>query len=145
MDPLSVIASCIAIATLAKQTCDAFSELRSLVTELPDRIAALSNEVADFELVLLQVAKVAEYRESFRAQIVHDDGNIPILLGTAKAKMEELRTLTITLTRQCVNSKGLGFFRAQTWKKTQTKLGNIQEQIKSIKASLNLLLGTTQS
>jgi hypothetical protein len=64
MDPLSIIASSIAVATLAASTCEAFSNLRALCKSFPGRLHALNNEVADIEIVLIQVAKVVEERIS---------------------------------------------------------------------------------
>ena len=58
MDPLSLTASAITVAALAASTCRAFAELRSLCKSLPGRLHALSNEVADIEVVLVQVATV---------------------------------------------------------------------------------------
>jgi enamine deaminase RidA (YjgF/YER057c/UK114 family) len=62
MDPISVTASVIAVATLAAQIAAALSDLRTLCKQLPGRLHALSNEVSDVEVVLIQVAKVIEER-----------------------------------------------------------------------------------
>lgn len=40
MDPLSVIASCVAIGTLVMQTGQAIADLRALIDELPQRLCA---------------------------------------------------------------------------------------------------------
>jgi enamine deaminase RidA (YjgF/YER057c/UK114 family) len=56
MDPLSVTASVIAVATLAAQITSALSELRTLCKQLPGRAHALSNKISDIEVFLVQVA-----------------------------------------------------------------------------------------
>lgn len=56
MDPLSISASVIAIATLAAQNCSALSDLRSICQNLPGRLHAVNNEVADLNFVLLQIS-----------------------------------------------------------------------------------------
>ncbi|KAI0100251.1 hypothetical protein GGR51DRAFT_356970 [Nemania sp. FL0031] len=60
MDPLSVTASVIAVATLAGQTCKYLKELRTLMGALPGRLHTLNNEVADMELVLQSVADLIQ-------------------------------------------------------------------------------------
>ena len=62
MDPVSLTASIIAVAGLAAKTGRAFYDLRSACKSLPGRLHALSNEVVDLELVLHQVAALAEKR-----------------------------------------------------------------------------------
>lgn len=52
MDPLSISTGVFAIATLATQTCSAFSDLCSLCLSLPGRLHAVNNEVADLNYVL---------------------------------------------------------------------------------------------
>jgi enamine deaminase RidA (YjgF/YER057c/UK114 family) len=151
MDPLSVIASCIAVATIAQQTCQAFTELRTLCKEIPGRLHALNNEVADIELVLLRVAKVAENRETFQtlcevADDADDHGDIPKLLGTAQDRLTELHKFAVDLAAACSGSTHrIAIFRAQAWKKAQTKLAILQDGVKSVKCSLNILLGASNS
>ena len=58
MDPLSAAASVIAVATVAAQTCEAFSKLSGLHKAIPGRLHVLKNKVVDIELVLHQVAVV---------------------------------------------------------------------------------------
>jgi len=64
MNPLSITASVITVASLAASTGRAFSDLRALCKTLPGRLHALSNEVTDIELILYQVASVLEKRAS---------------------------------------------------------------------------------
>lgn len=52
MDPLSVIASCVAIGTLVVQTGQAIADLRALIDELPQRLCPVKNEVNDVGLVV---------------------------------------------------------------------------------------------
>ena len=65
MDPLSLAAGVIAVAGLAASTYKTIADLRSLCKGLPGRLHAVSNEVADLELVLKQVATLLEERATF--------------------------------------------------------------------------------
>ena len=143
MDPLSMTASLIAVATLAASTGRAFRELRALCKSLPGRLHALSNEVADIELVLYQVASVVEERAG--DPILQDQqANIPQLLKQAQAKLDELRTIVQKLTEFCEHTK-IPLFRAHAWRKDQPRLQALQEDIKTVKCSLNIMLGASNS
>ena len=145
MDPLSVSASVIAIATVVTQICQALSDLRTLCQSLPGRLHALNNEVADIGIVLYQVASVVEEREclpSLSSGIAH----LPQLLREAECKLAELKHIVIQLNRDCNRSTNkIAVFRAGAWKRSQGKLQELQEDIKTIKCNLNILLGASNS
>lgn len=87
MNPLSITASVITVASLAASTGRAFSDLRALSKTLPGRLHALSNEVTDIELILYQVASVLEKRAS--DPVLQDQqADIPQLLKQAQAKLD---------------------------------------------------------
>ena len=64
MDPMSLAASVITVATVAAQTCKVFSKLYALHEAVPRRLHALNNEVVDIKVVLCQVAAVVREYES---------------------------------------------------------------------------------
>ncbi|KAI9843806.1 MAG: hypothetical protein M1837_006066 [Sclerophora amabilis] len=143
MDPFSITASIITVATLAASTGRAFGDLRDLCKTLPGRLHALSNEVADIELVLHQVASVVEKRAcNSILQDQHD--NIPQLLKQGQAKLEELRTIIQKITEVCRRTK-IPLLRVHSWRKDQPKLQALQEDIKIVKCSLNVMLGASNS
>ena len=143
MDPLSITASIIAVASLAAKTGRAFGELRNLCKTLPGRLHALSNEVADIELVLYQVATVYKSREA-EPSLQDENAEIWYLLEEAQKKLEELRAIIVRLTSICERTKApvLG---AISWRKDQQKLQALQDEIKGIKCSLNIMLGASNS
>ena len=59
MDPLSIIASVLALATAAAQISTAISRLRHL-GDVPGKIYALKNEISDLEVVLRQIGQALE-------------------------------------------------------------------------------------
>ncbi|KAL8921836.1 MAG: hypothetical protein Q9172_003827 [Xanthocarpia lactea] len=143
MDPLSLTAGIIAVAGLAAKTGIAFNELRTACKTLPGRLHALSNEVVDIELVLRQVALVVDKREKdpfFEQQ----QANIPHLLKQARTKLDELRTIVVKLTEVSANTK-IALFRVTAWRRDQPKLLALQEDIKTVKCSLNIMLGASNS
>ncbi|KAL9010795.1 MAG: hypothetical protein Q9173_004301 [Seirophora scorigena] len=143
MDPLSIAASVIAVAGLAASTSRAFQELRSLCKTLPGRLHALSNEVADFELVLHQVAIAFEERSTDPLFKDHAS-SIPKVLQGADCKLEELGAIVQKFSRSCRGSRAL-FIEALTWRKDLPKLQGLQEDIRTIKCNLNILLGASNS
>lgn len=143
MDPLSIATGIITLATLAASTGAAFKELRGLCRDLPGRLHALSNEVADIELVLHQVATVFEKRA--RDPTLKDQqAHIPHLLNQARSKLYELRAIVLALIEICKTAK-IPIFRAHAWRKNQPRLQALQEDIKTIKCSLNIMLGASNS
>ena len=143
MDPLSITASIIAIVGAAASTARAFQELRRLCHTLPGRLHALSNEVSDLELVLRQVATVVEKRIGDPA-LNDQEQHIRHLLGEAGSKLSELRTIVEAFTHVAKTTK-IRFSQAYAWRKNQPRLQLLQEDIKTVKCSLNIMLGASNS
>lgn len=138
MDPLSITATIVGIATAAASTANAFKDLRRLCSASPGRLHALSNEVSDIELVLRQVTSVAEKRSN-DAVLKAQESHIRHLLDQARLKLAELRTIIETLTSVVKTSK-VPIFRAHAWRKNQPRLQALQEDIKNVKCNLNIML-----
>ncbi|KAJ6190496.1 hypothetical protein N7519_000517 [Penicillium mononematosum] len=141
MDPLSFGASVIAIATLATQTCSALSDLRALCESLPGRLHAVNNEVADLNLVLLQVSLLIKSR-AFLPETQFSA--IPHLLHQANKKLLEIKDIVCQLTVACRASR-MSISRAHAWRKEQSRLQALQEDIRTVKANLNVMLGASNS
>ena len=143
MDPLSISAGILGICAAAASTGRAFKELRELCNTLPGRLHALSNEVSDIELVLYQVASVVEKRTGDLA-LKEQEPHIQHLLDQAGSKLSELRTIVETL-MDIVKKTKIPIFRAHAWRKNQPRLQALQEDIKTVKCSLNIMLGASNS
>ena len=85
---MPAVASVVAVATLAAQGTTAFAELRKDTAELPGRLHALSNEVADIKFVLYQVAAVVQERQRLSEL---DQNSISVLLQQAETKLKDLK------------------------------------------------------
>jgi hypothetical protein len=114
MDPLSITASAVTVATLAASTCRAFADLRALCKSLPGRLHALNNEVADIEVVLIQVATVFDER-AYSLPEKHQQA-IPRLLDQAHDKLTELQSTIEKLTKICASAK-IVVLQAHAWRR----------------------------
>ena len=143
MDPLSLGASVITVAAFAAKTGSAFHHLRSACKTLPGRLHALSNEVTDIEVVLRQVAAVVEQRA--QDPILHDQReNLPQLLNQARTKLDELAKIVHKL-QEVSAVTTIPLFKLAAWRRDQPRLLALQEEIKTIKCSLNVVLGASNS
>ncbi|KAK4203616.1 hypothetical protein QBC40DRAFT_21245 [Triangularia verruculosa] len=143
MDPLSLAASVITVASLAASTCSAISELRSLCKGLPGRIHAVGNEVADLEVVLSQVATLLKERSNLLGS-QQTISAIPHLLVQARLKLSQLAAIVERLTAASLDYK-IPVIKAGIWLKEQGRLQTLQEDIRTVKSSLNILLGASNS
>ena len=139
-EALGVAASVVALATLAAQVSSGLSKLRT-VHELPGRLYALNNELADFQAVLCHLNQVLEERKQLL-----DDGpsTLSDLLENAQHELLALRDSIGCVNKHCVDGKKF-MTRATIWWKEQSRLEVRQEALHSIKASINVLLGTSHS
>lgn len=143
MDPISVAASVITVATLAGQVCSVFGELRSLCRSLPGRLAAVNNEVADLELVLYEVASLVE-RQSSLPDPDSKKSPLPHLVKQAGGKLRELQAVVDRL-RVSYRDALHPLLAANLLRKEQSHLQLLQQQIRSVKCDLNILLGASHS
>lgn len=142
-DPLSIAASAITVAALAEKTCRAFVELRELCQTLPGRLHALSNEVTDIHVVLVQVVRVFEERAS-SIDPPTVTNVVPRLLVRAEAKLEQLHLTLQSLIAACDRAK-FTLLQAYAWRREQPQLRALQEDINTIKCNLNVALGASNS
>lgn len=141
MDPISLITNVIGIVTFSSQICSSISDLRSLCHSLPGRIHAVSNEVADLELVLLQMNNLLRDRATLPESKY---SAVPHLLKQARLKLSEVEIIVNNLTRVYLKSKiPLGMMQA--WRSDQERLKGLQDDLRTIKSSLNIMLGAANS
>lgn len=142
MDPL---ASVVGVVKLAAHIAGALDDLRTVCKQLPGRVHALSNEVSDIEVVLIQVAKVLKERACSTISTAETDNkSILQLLVKAEIKLKELKLIVDGLSASSKQNNVI-IFRAGLWQKEQPRLLALQEDIKAIKSSLNVVLGASNS
>ena len=141
MDPL---ASVFAVVKLAAYITGALADLRTLCKQLPGRVHALSNEVSDIEVVLIQVAKVLQERSCSPISTETDNKFILQLLMKAEIKLKELKLIVDGLAASS-KQNNVVVFRAGLWRKEQPRLLALQEDIKAIKSNLNIVIGASNS
>ncbi|KAL9090460.1 MAG: hypothetical protein Q9159_001990 [Coniocarpon cinnabarinum] len=143
MDPLSITSSAIAIISLVESVRQRVTQLRQLHHELPGRLHAIHNEVADFEVVLRQVLKSitdgdATAVASSRGRDLFD------LLDRATPVLHALKTVVEQISINCAADRHF-LFRANAWREKQETLQFLQNDILRIKSSLNVILGAAAS
>lgn len=103
MDPISLAANIIGIlVTFSSKICSSISDLRPLCKTLPGRIPAVRNEVADLELVLLQVNNLIQDRV-FLPRSKYSA--VPPQLKQAKLKLNGFESIINNLSRIYLTSK----------------------------------------
>jgi hypothetical protein len=138
-DPLSLTASVIAVATLAAKTASTISTLRA-INQLPGRLHAICNEVADLELVLRHIALVLSDRSISRSGERADA--LLEVINKAEHKLDQLDNVVKRVKATCVGN-GMFFVRAKAWILEKPRLQVLQEDLRTIKANLNIMLGAT--
>lgn len=103
----------------------------------------MNNEVSDLELVLYQVASLIEKHAGDPA-FKEQEAYLQHLLDQAGSKLSELKSIVETLTA-IVKTAKTPIFRAHAWRKNQPRLQALQEDIDTVKCSLNIMLGTSNS
>ncbi len=143
MDPLSITASVIAIATAAAQISKAIRGLRAF-GEVPGRIYAVKNEVADLEVVLRQVGHALQQPQR-RLSPDADYGELTAILARTQDRLSELAETLGRVATSCESAAGSKISRASIWWKEKSRFQRLQNDIHSIKESLNLMLGASNS
>lgn len=143
MDPLSLTASVAAVATIATQICAIIAEIRHDCAALPGRIHALNNEVEDLRVVLFQVSSIIKEREMCGVKS-QAETNIQNLLVQGRSRLLDLKELLMRIRLSGSRKREL-IFKTISWRKQQEAIGLIQHDIKSLKSSLNVLLGASNS
>ncbi|KAK5128007.1 hypothetical protein LTR85_005124 [Meristemomyces frigidus] len=145
MDPLSITASAIAVIQICGAAGKAFNDLRNICKTLPGRLQALNDEVLDLAAVLQDVAALQSERAGLNtAPGDQDKGHIAALLGHATSKLTELQQLLTDLTT-ATKSAPIRLVQANAWRRVQGRLQALQDEIKGVKASLNIWLGASNS
>ena len=139
-EALGVAASVIAIATLAEQVSSALSTIRT-VRQLPGRIYALNNEITDFQVVLHYLSNVLEERRQLPDDTL---ASLPHILKHAQVVLVALAASVDRVNKHCVRGR-MFLTRATIWWNEQSRLQAHQEDLHTVKASLNVLLGASHS
>ena len=142
MDPLSIIASCIAIGSLVVETGQAIVDLRALIEELPQRLCAVKNEINDIGLVVSQIQEFAERRQRFQEKIFEaTDCDVTDLLEKVQINLTTLQIIISGLAAACSKEASkTGFLRARAWKQKHPKIEQVQREMASIKSTLSVVL-----
>ncbi|KXX73195.1 Ankyrin repeat domain-containing protein 7 [Madurella mycetomatis] len=143
MDPLSIAAGVIAVATIAAQVSNILAEIRNDWDALPGRIHALNNEIQDFKAVLHQVA-IAVEEKRVSAQDGHAAPTFLTQIARGKTALLDLKTILERLLSASPKKRDV-IPRVLMWRREQRRVVLLQEEIKQVKSSMNILLGASNS
>jgi ankyrin repeat protein len=141
MDPLSIITSVLTLATAAAQIGTAISRLRHF-GEVPGKIYTLKNEVSDLEVVLRQIGQALE-QKSLAPDNAH--GSLGQVLARTKGHLTDLTKALERVANACTGSKIKAISKSTIWLREKALFQTFRDDIGSVKATLNLILGTANS
>lgn len=141
MDPLSITAAVIAIATAAAQISKAISRLRAY-GDVPTQVYATKNEVSDLEVVLRQVAHGLE--QGTLAPNT-DRTSLQPTLDRAKADLADLGRALQRVADACDGSKLKAISKTLVRAREKEVFKKLHDDIRRVKATLTLVLGVTSS
>lgn len=134
----SVVASVIALATAAAH---GISRLQHF-GEVPGRVYALKNEISDLEGVLREVGYALE-QKSLAPD--NEQGSLEQILVRTKGHLADLAKALERVANACAGAKFKVISKSAIWWKEKTLFQGFQEDIRSVKATLNLMLGAANS
>lgn len=140
-DPLSLIGGILAIATAAAQISKAISRLRAF-GEVPSQVYRLKNEVADLEVVLLQVGSALQEKN---LALEPEQGSLEQILGRTKAHLTDLAKALDNVANACAGGKFKDIRRGTIWWKWKALFQDFQDDIHAVKETLNVILGASNS
>ncbi|KAL9001538.1 MAG: hypothetical protein Q9169_000113 [Polycauliona sp. 2 TL-2023] len=140
-DPFSIAASIFTLAAAAGQLSKAISRIRHF-GEVPGRVYALKNDVSDLEVVLRQVGH-ALAQESLAAD--NDREQLQQILLRTRSHLTNLGKALERVAKACEGGKVKILSRSAIWWKEKAVFQGFQEDIRSAKANLNLILGAANS
>ncbi len=141
MDPLSPVASVLAIATAAAQICKAISRLRAF-GEVPARVYALRNEVTELEVLLRQIAGLL-HQNGLTSDA--DQESLERILMQTKDHLGSLAEALKRVGHGLDEGKAKFIRRSAIWLNEGELFQGFQDEIRAAKANLNILLGASNS
>lgn len=141
MDPLSILASVAGISTAAAQIVNAISSLRHF-GELPSRIYAIKNEVSDLQAVLLQIESALR-QKTLAPNNAH--GSLARILERTNHHLLELGKSLERIGKACNGGRLKYITKSAIWVKEQSLFQRFRNDIRSVKTTLTLMLGASNS
>lgn len=138
-DPLSIVASVVALAGAAHKISKGITYLQKL-GEVPGRAYVLRNEVTDLELVLKQVVDALQQNDP-----IPEDDHLMGILDHIKFKLTELSVIFTRIGEACERNLSNFIRRRAVWAREKAQLENHFLELRALKESLSLVLGCSAS
>jgi hypothetical protein len=139
MDPLSFAASLIAVVGLTTTAAQTMHRLIVSMRQAPDVILALSNELSDLALVLLEVKSV----EDSSSLPPESRERLAVLLSRAYQKVDEVEKLAARLS-EASSSSFLSVGRL-TWRDGKAKAGPLQKDLRIMRSNIAAILAANST
>jgi chromosome segregation ATPase len=137
MDPLSIIANSIAVASIVTYGLEKLVELH----EAKSDICSFINEVTDLKLILLEAERSVTECQSYAQQGQNSVKKISELLLPAKDKLEELeKIISGQLTSLSSSDSKFKSVRVR-WLRHKSKVKKIILELKEVRVNLPVLWG----
>jgi hypothetical protein len=140
MDPLSITASAASLLSFSGSCAKYLRKLIHTVRNAPTEILALTNELADLNVLLADVNNTSQAieRAPVRSQADSDFLNaLSAQLAKAESKIEQLHALAYSLSTR--TNDGDTKFQRYIWLKKKSSAIRIQQELAEIRQSLSLL------
>ena len=149
---VDLVSKTLSIAQAAQYTWGRLAEVHKLLGELPGRLAALSNEISDASMVLLNISEFLRENEDpdpkspRRRSRGHIEMNLQIELQISRIKeiLDELNKIITKIKASGLEASRTGSARrVMAWKRYHSRLNELQDDLVGAKAKLHLMLDTT--
>lgn len=141
-DPLSITASVIAIGTLATQVCETLVSLR-VRTDFKGRLHTIKSEISDLQTVLNHASSVLDERSK---QKLSNDAleAVSSILRRIQVNLKQQDRIACRLAKPSDSTKGK-IIASGLWLKEKPKLQQLREELRSLKASLVMCFGASNT
>jgi hypothetical protein len=134
MDPLSFTASLIAVIGLTTTAAKTMHQLIVSMRQAPDVVLALSNELSDLALVLLEVKHISD--SSSLPQESRE--RLALLLSRTHLKVDEVEKLASRLSE--ASSSNLLSLTRLTWREGKAKASALQKDLRLARSNIAAIL-----
>ena len=145
MDPLSIVASIIALIGAVESIAVGINKLASL-KNAPASVLALNNKLSDLRLVLAELQPLLEkyYKATLRngSTIADGSGDSTLLLSIQRAKLQIVEPETIVRNRLMVR---MGVVDKFAWSFEQDKILRAKDDLSTARLNITAALGVITS
>ena len=135
MDPLSIIAGCVAVATSGRTVIEGLAKLKSL-RHVPDVLFAVINEISDLSLVVQEVKSIFQQCRG-TTNILHTSiSTVNQILDRAQVILLELDQVINYRLLLPANGRGEIRLNRLNWVREERHVQQLQQRLRSIRLDI---------